>query len=150
MKLWIDNDACPRIVRDLVFAAAQRRNIKVIVVANAYSKLPPGELYQMICVSGGFDVADDYIAEHVEAGDLVITSDVPLAGRIVAKGATGLSSHGSIFDKSSIGELLAMRNLMQELRSGGTVSGGPPPFGPSDKKRFADALDRLVAKLCKP
>lgn len=100
----------------------------------------------MTCVPGGFDIADDYIAEHVHAGDLVITSDVPLAARIVSKGAVGLNSGGKIFDANSTAELLAMRNLMQELRGGGIISGGSPPAGPAEKKRFADALDRLLAK----
>lgn len=147
MKIWIDNDACPRIVRELVFAAAQRKAISVMVVANTYSKLPDNTLFSMICVSGGFDVADDHIAEHVEAGDLVITSDVPLAARIVSSGAIGVNSHGVVFDASSIGEQVATRNLMQELRGGGMVAGGPPPFGPAEKKKFADAFDRVLAKL---
>lgn len=147
MRIWIDNDGCPHIVRELVYAAAQRKNISVTVVANSYSKVPPGELFSMICVPGGFDVADDYIAEHVLTGDLVITSDVPLAARIVAKGALGINSHGTVFDERSTGELLATRNLMQELRGGGMMTSGPPPFAASDKKKFADALDRLVSKL---
>lgn len=146
MKIWIDNDGCPRMVRELVFAAAARRGLPVAVVGNSYAQIPQNELFTMTCVPGGFDVADDHIAAHVEAGDLVITSDIPLAAKIVAKGALGLNSGGKIFDKNSTGELLAMRNLMQELRGGGMISGGPPPPGNAEKKRFADALDRLLAK----
>jgi uncharacterized protein YaiI (UPF0178 family) len=145
VRIWIDNDGCPKAVRELVYKTALRRDLRVTVVGNSYAVVPPHA--KMVCVPGSFDAADDHIAEHVEAGDLVITSDVPLAGRIVAKGALGLSSHGAVFDKENIGERLATRNLLAELRSGGEVTGGPPPFGDAEKKRFADALDRLVAKL---
>lgn len=134
-------------VRELVLAAAARRSVAVAVIGNSYCHIPMNPLFTMTCVPGGFDVADNHIAEHVERGDLVITSDVPLAAKIVEKGAIGLNSTGKIFDANSIGELLAMRNLMQELRSGGTISGGPPPPGQNEKKRFADSLDRLLAKM---
>jgi hypothetical protein len=133
-------------VRDLVFAAAARRHLSVAVIGNSYCQIPQNSLFTMTCVPGGFDVADDHIAEHVVAGDLVITSDIPLAAKIVAKGALGLNSGGTVFDKNSTGELLSMRNLMHELRGGGMISGGPPPPGNAEKKRFADALDRLLAK----
>lgn len=149
MQIWIDNDGCPRVVRDLVFGAASRRKLSVSIVGNSYCQIPKDSKFKMICVPGGFDVADDYIAEHVESGDLVITSDVPLAARIVAKGALGINSTGTVFDKQSIGDLVATRNLMQELRGGGMISGGPPPPGNIEKKKFADALDRVVAKLYK-
>lgn len=149
MQIWIDNDGCPRLIREMVFAAATRRNLRVSVVANSFSQIPMNPNFTMTCVPGGFDAADDHIAEHVEAGDLVITSDVPLAARVVAKGATALNSHGKVFDTSSVGELLATRNLMQELRGGGMVTGGPPPLGNAEKKRFADAMDRLLAQMVK-
>jgi uncharacterized protein YaiI (UPF0178 family) len=149
MRIWIDNDGCPGVVREMVFAAATRRSIPVVVVGNAQPRIPSGPLFTAVRVPGGFDAADDHIAEHVGSGDLVITSDVPLAARIVAKGAFGLSAQGTVYDSASIGELLATRNLMQELRSGGMTGmasgGGPPPFDARAKKRFADALDRLVA-----
>ncbi|MEY4632247.1 MAG: hypothetical protein RIQ81_2367 [Pseudomonadota bacterium] len=151
MRIWIDNDGCPGVVRELVFAAAARRGLPVVVVGNSQPRIPPGKLFTGVCVPGGFDAADDHIAEHVGGGDLVITSDVPLAERIVARGATGLSAQGTVFDQASIGELLATRNLMQELRSGNMTGmssgGGPPPFNDRAKKRFADALDRLVARM---
>ncbi len=145
--VWIDNDGCPAMVRDLVFSAAHRLNLRVVVVANSYMRIPMNPLFSMICVSGNFDAADDHIAEHAQSGDLVLTGDVPLAGRIVAKGAFGLSPRGEVFDESNIAERLAIRNLMQELRSGGEVRGGPPPLNAGDKKRFADALDRLLSQL---
>jgi uncharacterized protein YaiI (UPF0178 family) len=151
MQIWIDNDGCPAIIRELVFAAGRRRSIPVKVVGNSRPKVPPGELFSAIQVPGGFDAADDHIANEVCQGDLVITSDVPLAARIVGKGATGLSPQGTVFHAGSIGDQLATRNLMQELRSGNMTGmpsgGGPPPFDERAKKRFADALDRIVAKM---
>jgi uncharacterized protein YaiI (UPF0178 family) len=119
-----------------------------VVVGNTYAKVPLGKLFSAVCVPGGFDAADDHIAEHVGSGDLVITSDVPLAGRIVSTGAMGLNSHGTIFTAASIGDQLSSRNLMHELRGGGMVSGGgPPPFGESEKKRFANALEKILDQL---
>lgn len=147
--IWIDNDGCPRMVRDLVFKMAERRRLAVKVVANSYTKLPPSPLFTMVCVPGTFDAADDHIAKHIAPGDLVITADVPLAARIVAAGALGLSPRGDVWDGANIQERLAMRNLMQELRSGGEIHGGPPPLGDGDKKRFADALDRLLTVMAK-
>ena len=148
MKIWIDNDGCPRLVRDLVFAAATRRGLEIVVVGNTYAKVPPGKLFLAVCVPGGFDAADDYIAEHVGSGDLVITSDVPLAGRIISREAVALNSHGTVFNAGSIGDQLSSRNLMQELRGGGMVSGGgPPPFGEGEKKRFANALEKILDQL---
>lgn len=147
MRIWIDNDGCPRMARDLVFKVAERRKIPVSVVANSGMRLMPNPLFSMIVVSDAFDAADNHIADNVEKNDLVITSDVPLASRIVAKGATGLSSRGEIFDASNVAERLSTRNLMQELRSAGDIYGGPPPLGEGDKKKFADALDRLVTAL---
>lgn len=151
MRIWIDNDGCPAVVRDLVFAAAQRRTLQVVVVGNSQPRIPQNSLFSAVRVDGGFDAADDHVASHVSPGDLVITSDVPLAARIVAKGATGLSSQGTVYDASSIGDLIATRNLMQELRSGNMTGmasgGGPPPFDARTKKKFADALDRTMAKM---
>jgi uncharacterized protein YaiI (UPF0178 family) len=151
MRIWIDNDGCPAVVREMVFAAAKRRSIEVTVVGNSQPRIPLSPLFTAIRVANGFDAADNYIADEAKPGDLVLTSDVPLAARIVAKGATGLNSQGTIFNAASIGDQLATRNLMQELRSGNMTGmangGGPPPFDERAKKRFADALDRLVTKM---
>ena len=147
MRIWIDNDGCPRMVRDLIFKVSERRKIPVSVVANSHMHLPVSTRITMFVVPGTFDAADNYIAEHVEAGDLVITSDIPLASRIVAKGALGLSTRGDVFNKDNVQERLADRNLLQELRSAGDVTGGPPPLNERDKKRFADALDRIVSAV---
>lgn len=149
MHIWIDNDGCPRIVREIVLKTAERLSLDVTVVGNSYMRLPSSPRLRMVVVTGDFDAADNHIAEHVAARDVVVTSDVPLAGRIVAKGAFGISSHGVVFDERNIGERLATRNLLQELRGGGEITGGPPPFGDADKKRFADAFDRLVTGLAK-
>lgn len=149
MQIWIDNDGCPRIVRDLVLKTAERLGLHVIVVGNSYTRLLQSARVTMQVVSGDFDAADNWIAEHVQGGDLVVTSDVPLASRVVAKGGFAISSHGMVFDSHNIGERLATRNLLQELRSGGEVTGGPPPFGDAEKKRFANAFDRLVTSLFK-
>lgn len=147
MKIWIDNDGCPKMVREIVLKTAQRRSIAVSVVGNSFMHLPASPLFEMIRVDGGFDAADDHIAEQVQSGDLVITSDVPLASRVVAKGATALNSRGEVFDHNNVGEKLATRNLLQELRSGGEIRGGPPPLNDADKKKFADAFDRTVTRL---
>ncbi len=147
MQIWIDNDGCPRMARELVFKAATRLKTPVVVVANSYMHLPASPLFKMVTVSGAFDAADQKIIDDVQAGDLVITADIPLADKIVQKGATGLSPRGELFDASNVQERLAVRNLMAELRSGGEIQGGPPPMGELDKKRFADALDRLLTQL---
>ena len=147
MFIWIDNDGCPRIVRDVVYKNAGRCKVVVKVVGNSYAQVPHGGGVEMIKVEGGFDKADDYIAENVGSGDLVVTSDVPLAARVVEKGAIGLSCRGEVFDKGNISDKLSTRNLLQELRSGGSISGGPAPFGDAEKRNFANALDRLVSRL---
>lgn len=149
--IWIDNDGCPRMARELVFKAATRLQTSVTVVANTYMHLPPSPLFKMVTVSRAFDAADQHIEEHVQPGDLVITADVPLAQKIVKKGAFGLNPRGDVYDASNVEERLAMRNLMAELRSGGeamgNVGGGPPPLGDADKKRFANGLDKILTQL---
>ena len=151
MRIWIDNDGCPKMCRELVFKAAERLKTPVTVVANSYMHLPPSPLFQMVTVSRDFDAADKHIIEHVGKGDLVVTSDVPLAEKIVQRGAVGLSTRGDVFDASNVQEKLAVRNLMAELRSGGEAmgfsGGGPPPLGEADKKKFANGLDRLLTQL---
>ncbi len=147
MRIWLDNDGCPQIVRDIVFKAALKRKVAVAVVANRYMHVPPGGMIQMIAVSGAFDATDNHIAENAVPGDLVITADIPLASRIVEKGCMGLNPRGEIYTEANIRERLAMRNLMQELRSGGEIQGGPAPLGDLDKKRFADSFDRVLTSL---
>ena len=149
MIIWIDNDGCPRIVRELVFKAAIRIQCRLLVVGNSWMQIPKSPLFEMIVVPGGFDAADDYIATHVEPMNLVITADVPLAARIVEKKSLGLSPHGEIFDANNIADKLSMRNLMQEMRSAGEVRGGHGTFDANNKQKFANAFDRLVSQLAK-
>ncbi len=145
--IWIDNDACPQRIREVVFKAADRMNLPIHVVANSYMKLPG--VAKITIVGSEFDAADNYIAEHVQANDLVITADIPLADRVVTAGAVAVSPKGEIFDASSVKEKLAFRNLSQELRSGGSLTGGPPPFSDKDLKNFAMAFDKSLQKLSK-
>ena len=149
VTIWIDNDGCPRVVRDLVMKGAQRVQWPVCVVGNTWMRLDEGALLKMIVVDDGFDAVDDHIVEKVVQYDLVITADVPLAARVVQKSAVALSPRGDVFDAKSIAERLSMRNLMQELRSAGEVRGGHGSFANNDKKKFADAFDRLLGQMVK-
>lgn len=148
MKLWIDADACPRVIKDIVFRASERLELSVVLVANTSLAKHDSRLVESVVVPGGFDVADDYIAEHASAEDLVITADIPLAARVVAKGGVALDPRGELYTDENIGERLSMRDLMMELRGGGLVQGGPSQFSPADKQRFASSLDRLLTRRC--
>ncbi len=147
MTIWIDNDGCPRVIRDLVFKVAERVQWVVCVVGNSWIRIPTSDLFKMVVVPGGFDAVDDHIAAHVTEGDLVVTSDVPLAARVVGSKAKAISSRGDVFDEKNVAERLAMRNLMQELRSAGDIQGGHGTFNDSDKKKFADNFDKLVSAM---
>ena len=147
MKIWIDADACPRVIKDIVFRASERLTLPVLLVANkSLSKHTTG-LIESIVVADGFDVADDYIAEHAAAEDVVITADIPLAARVVAKGAVALDPRGELYTEENVGERLSMRDLMMELRSGGLIQGGPGPFSLTDRQRFASSLDRVLTLM---
>lgn len=146
MKIWIDADACPRVIKEIVFRASQRLQVPVCLVANKNLSRHDGGLVRSIVVKEGFDVADDYIAEHAAAQDLVVTADIPLAARIVAKGGTALDPRGELYTEENVGERLAMRDFMMELRTGGMVQGGPSQFSMTDRQRFACSLDRLLTK----
>lgn len=149
MKIWIDADACPRVIKEIVFRASERLQVPVCLVANKDLSKSHAALVTSVLVADGFDVADDYIAEQVTAEDLVITADIPLAARIVAKGATGIDPRGEQYSEENVGERLSMRNLMQELRMEGVVQGGPAQFGMTDRQRFASSLDRLLTRMLK-
>jgi len=146
-KIWIDNDACPKRIREIIFKAGMRKKIPIKIVANSYMHPPKGLDVEMIVVNDGFDAADNYIAENVAKDDLVITADIPLADRVISSGATALSPHGELYDQASIQERLAMRNLMAELRSAGEVRGGKGEFGDRDVKLFAAVFDRIIANF---
>lgn len=147
MKIWIDADACPRDVKDVVFKAAARRQVETVLVANRPLATPKNRFVSSIVVAKGADVADDWIAERVAVEDLVITADVPLAARVVEKGATGLNPRGELYGEDNVRERLSVRDFMTELRDAGVVTGGPAPFGTKDKQRFANALDRELTRL---
>ena len=147
MTLWIDADACPKPIREIVLRASKRQQIPLIMVANHSLGLPPAPLLRQIVVPGGADEADHYIIEHAVPGDLVVTADIPLADGLVRREVTAINPRGQIYDKGSIGERLAVRNLMDELRGAGLAGrSGPAPFSERDKQAFANALDRLLAR----
>ena len=147
MKIWIDADACPRVIKEILFRASDRLQVPVCLVANRSLARHDSALVTSILVSEGFDVADDYIAEHATPEDLVITADIPLAGRVVAKGGIALDPRGELYTEENVGERLSVRDLMMELRSGGLIQGGPPQFGMADRQRFASALDRVLTRM---
>lgn len=147
MQIWVDADACPRAVKDVLFAVAERRKLAVILVANSFLRVPESEFISTVRVSQGFNVADDHIAESIASGDLVITADVPLAAEVVAKGCEVLTPRGDHYTEDNIQAALTMRNLREELRSGGMITGGPPPFGPKEKQNFTNLLDRRLTAM---
>lgn len=149
MKIWVDADACPRVIKEIVFRASQRLQVPVCLVANQSLSKHDSKLITSIVVEAGFDVADDYIAEKAAPEDLVITADIPLAARIVAKGGVALDPRGELYTEENIGERLAMRDFMTELRTGGLALGGPSAFSLPDRNRFASSFDRLLTQMHK-
>ncbi|MCP3907618.1 MAG: YaiI/YqxD family protein [Oceanicoccus sp.] len=146
MHIWVDADACPNVIKEILFRAANRVQIPVTLVANQYIKTPPSPYIKSVQVAAGFDVADNHIAQETQAGDIVITADIPLAADIVAKGAYGINPRGTLYTEQNIKQTLTMRNFMEEMRSTGQASGGPPPLDSKDKQAFANTLDKLLAK----
>ncbi len=144
-KIWIDADACPKAVKEIVFKASFRLNISLMLVANAYQTIPHNDLIRLIIVDKGADVADQYIVDHVGAHELVITADIPLAAKIVEKDAIAINPRGEIYTEENIGEILSMRDFMKELRDGGSITGGPAVFGPKDVQQFANSLNKLLS-----
>lgn len=147
--IWVDADACPREVRDLIMRVAVRRGAKALFVANSYMSFPDSPHIGFNLVPSGFDKADDHIVEHSNPLDLAVTGDIPLASRLIAKKMLVLNTRGEEWTEANIGERLAMRNLMEELRSAGMVTGGPKEFDRSDLQRFANALDRVLTRRFK-
>ena len=144
MQILVDADACPRAVKEILFRAVQRRAISTTLVANQYIRVPGSEHILSIAVLDGPDQADDRIVELVQAGDLVITADIPLADRVVGKGATALDPRGTLLTEANIKERLATRDLLDELRSAELVGGGPSAFGARDTQAFANELNRFL------
>ncbi len=147
MKIWIDADACPRVIKEIVFRASQRLDLPVTLVANKSLSKHNTNLVESIVVADGLDVADDYIAGHAAVDDLVITADIPLAARVVANGGVALDPRGELYTEENVGERLSIRDMMMELRSGGLALGGPSQFSLTDRQRFASSLDRLLTQM---
>lgn len=145
MKIWVDADACPGAIKEILFRAAERTGTQLTLVANQPLRTPPSRFISAVQVAAGFDVADNEIVRRAEANDLVITSDIPLAAEVIAKDGRALSPRGEKFTKGNIGARLNMRDFLDTMRSSGEHTGGPAAFSNADKKQFADQLDRILA-----
>jgi uncharacterized protein YaiI (UPF0178 family) len=146
LRIWIDADACPNPVKEIVFRASKRLNVPVTLVANRPLKTPPSRLINAIQVSQGIDMADHYLLQHTTDRDLVITADIPLAACLVERGVPALNPRGELYTENNVRERLASRNLMEELRATGMAGGGPAPYNDRDKQSFANSLDRWLVK----
>ncbi len=146
MKIWVDADACPAAVKEILYRAANRAQVQLTLIANQMLRVPPSPWIRALQVPGGFDVADQRIVEEVQTGDLVITADIPLAAQVIAKGVAVIDPRGEFLNAGNIQERLTMRNFMDGLRSSGVETGGPAAFSHADRQAFANQLDRLLAK----
>lgn len=147
MKIWVDADACPGPIKNILFKAAERLRLPMVLVANHPLRVPPSRFISARQVATGFDVADDEIMRSITAGDLVITADIPLAAEVLEKGAHALNPRGELYSSDSIKQRLTMRDFMETLRASGVHTGGPSALSQADRKAFADQLDRLLVKL---
>lgn len=146
MQIWVDADACPAVIKEILFRAAARAQVHMTLVANRLLRTPPSPFITAMRVEHGFDVADATIAKLVQPGDLVITADIPLAAAVVARGGQALDPRGEFYTVDNIDERLARRNFMDQLRGSGAEIGGPPPFNQGDRHAFANQLDSFLAK----
>ena len=149
MHIWVDADACPVAVKEILFRASERLQISLTLVANRPLRTPPSRFVRMVQVPRGFDVADGEIAGRLERGDLVVTADIPLAAEVIARGGHALNPRGEFYTPDNIRERLALRNFLEEQRGSGVQTGGPPPLDRTDLKRFADQLDRFFTRLAR-
>jgi uncharacterized protein len=147
--IWVDADACPGPVKDIIVAAAKRLNLNTVFVANKQILLPPHDCLSCVLVELGADAADQHIADRAVPGDLAITADIPLAHTLVTKGVTVIDHRGGKFTEDNVGDRMSGRELMQHLRDSGEISGGPKPFGDKEKRAFAATLDRELTRLTK-
>jgi uncharacterized protein YaiI (UPF0178 family) len=143
---WVDADACPNVIKDLLFRAANRLGLSLTLVANQPLRTPPSPTIKVLQVPAGFDVADHTIAQHVRAGDLVVTADIPLAAQVIARGGHALNPRGTLSTRENMPEHLTMRHVMDELRQSGVDTGGPSPFSQRDRQAFANQLDRFLTR----
>ena len=146
MHIWVDADACPNVIKEILFRAAERTQTCITLVANQHIQKPASKLINAVKVGQGFDVADNYIVQEIAEGDLVITADIPLAAEVIAKNAHALNPRGELYDRDNIQQRLSLRNFMEEMRSTGENLGGPPPLNQTDRQKFANALDQLLTK----
>ena len=149
MHIWVDADACPGVIKEILFRAAERLRIPMTLVANQPLRTPPSQFIRTLQVPRGFDVADKEIAQRVANGDLVITADIPLASDVIERGGQALDPRGELYTPDNIRERLQMRNFMDGLRASGVQTGGPATMDHADRKRFADQLDRLLSVVVK-
>lgn len=146
MSIYVDADACPKVIKETLFRAANRKQVMLILVANHAIAVPPSPFIKSLQVAAGFDIADDEIVKRCEKGDLVVTADIPLAAEVIAKGAEVVSPRGEVLSKANIGARLNMRDFMDTMRSSGEHTGGPAPLSQRDRQQFANALDRYLAR----
>ncbi len=146
MKIWVDADACPKVIKEILFRAAERVQVELLLVANQTIPTPPSSLIRSIRVAAGFDIADNYIVQHCQPGDLVITADIPLAAEVIDKNASALNPRGEFYSPENIRQRLNMRDFMDTLRSSGIDTGGPSAFGQTERQAFANQLDRFLAQ----
>lgn len=146
-QVWVDADACPRVIKEILYRAADRVGMRVTLVANQPLQVPGSRFIRSIQVSAGFDVADNYIVQQTVAGDLVITADIPLAAEVIEKGALALDPRGDLYTEDNIRQRLNMRDFMDTMRSSGVNTGGPPTLSQADRQAFAGQLDRLLARM---
>lgn len=146
MNIWVDADACPGVIKDILFRAAQRTGTQTTLVANHFLRVPPSRCISFLQVTTGFDVADNEIVKRLQEGDLVITSDIPLAAEVIEKGGQALSPRGELFTRDNIKPRLNIRDFLDTMRSSGEYTGGPPPLNQADRREFANHLDRILAR----
>lgn len=149
LKIWVDADACPAAIKDILFRTSKRLQIKMVLVANQSMRVPQSEFISMMMVPHGADVADNKIVELVQAGDVVVTGDIPFAARVVDKAAIAIGTRGELYDDDSVHDRLASRDLMEQFRSAGVETRGPKPLSSKDVQSFANVLDRTLTKLLK-
>ena len=147
MQIWVDADACPGVIKEIIYRAAERKQIKTTLVANQMLRTPPSKFIRAIQVASGFDVADAHIVDQLNAGDLVVTADIPLAAQVIERGAHAINPRGELYTTATIRERLNMRDFMEGLRAAGIETGGPAAFSQADRQAFANQLDRFLAKI---
>ena len=146
-KIWVDADACPKVIKEILYRAADRVGVPLILVANQPLQVPGSQHIRFVQVQAGFDVADNHIVRHAGVGDLVITADIPLAAEVIEKGCLALNPRGELYTEDNIRQRLNMRDFMDTMRSSGIETGGPPPLSQSDRQAFANQLDRFLAEF---